>query len=78
VPREDVIRLLAQVVEVLSERLCRVELSNGHRMLAYVGGRHRSLALLKSVRPGGRITIEVSPFDFSKGRIVAEEQVNNF
>ena len=71
-PREDAIRLVAKVIEVLSERLCRVELSNGHRMLAHTSGRPR--VSLAAVEPGSSLRIEVSPFDFSKGRIISEER----
>ena len=71
-PREDAIRLVANVVEVLGERLCRVELSNGHRLLAYAAGRNR--LALTSVGPGSRLQIELSPFDFSRGRIISEER----
>lgn len=77
-PREDAIRLVANVVEVLGERLCRVELSNGHRLLAYVSGRNR--LALTSVEPGSPlqiaqiVQIELSPFDFSRGRIISEER----
>jgi translation initiation factor IF-1 len=76
VPREDAIRLVASVVEVLSERLCRVELSNGHRLLAHVSGRGRlgQTPGLTMVQPGSRLQIELSPFDFSKGRIISEER----
>lgn len=71
-PREDAIRLVAQVVEVVGERLFRVKLSNGHLMLAYGPGRQRQE--LGLVRVGDRLDLEISPFDFSKGRIVSVEQ----
>lgn len=71
-PREDLVRLVARVVEVLGERLCRVELSNGHRLLAYARGRDRDW--MTAIGPGSRVQIEVSPFDFSKGRIVSERE----
>ena len=71
-PREDAIRLVARVVDVLSERLYRVELSNVHRLLAYASGRNRPV--LKAIGPGSRLQIELSPFDFSKGRIISEER----
>jgi len=49
----------------------RVELSNGHRILAYISGRIR----LQFIRflPGDRVTVEMSPFDLSKGCIVRRE-----
>lgn len=73
-PREDAIRLVGRVVEVISDRLCRVELGNGHRMLAHAGGRNRPS--LASLAVGSRLCIEVSPFDFSRGRVVSVEQVS--
>ena len=71
-PREDAIRLVAKVVEVLGERLFRVELSNGHRLLAFASGRNRMA--MTTVGPGSRLEIELSPFDFSRGRIISEER----
>ena len=71
-PREDAIRLVGRVVEVLGDRLFRVELKNGHRMLAHASRRQRER--LAVVSPGSELQIEVSPFDFSKGRIVPEKR----
>jgi translation initiation factor IF-1 len=59
-------------VEVLSHRTCRVELPNGHRVLAYVAGQPRlSLARLA---PGDKVRLEMSPYDLSEGRIIVETQ----
>ena len=68
-PGENVIRLKGTVVEVLKEaRLFRVELVNGHRLLGHVSKRrHEEAAELKL---GDKVNLEMSPFDFSKGRIV--------
>ena len=71
-PREDAICLVGRVVEVLSDRLFRVESKNGHRMLAHASARQR--AALAGLMPGSELKIEVSPFDFSKGRIVPDER----
>jgi len=61
------------VIEALQEaRLFRVELSNGHRLLGHVPGRSREAAA--ELKPGDRVNLEMSPFDFSKGRIVIEEK----
>jgi translation initiation factor IF-1 len=49
-----------------------VELSNGHRLLGHVPRRWQQVAL--ELRPGDRVSLEMSPFDFSKGRIVIEEK----
>ena len=74
-PGEDAIRLEGVVVEILKEaKLFRVELVNGHRLLGYISARwQREAAALK---PGHKVNLEMSPFDFSKGRIVLEERQN--
>ena len=70
---ENVIRLEGTVVEVLKEAtLFRVELVNGHRLLGHVSPRRRKEA--SELRPGEKVNLEMSPFDFSKGRIVLEEK----
>ncbi len=75
-PTEDGIQVEGAVVEALSERLYRVELSNGHRLLAHMprvpkgssaAKRHAGVAGMYAV--GQKVTVEMSPFDFSKGRI---------
>jgi len=74
VPGENVIRLEGTVIEVLREAtLFRVELVNGHRLLGHVSKRrHEEAAELK---PGDKVNLEMSSFDFSKGRIVWEEKI---
>jgi len=75
VPREDVIRLEGTVAEVLKDaRLFRVALVNGHRLLGHVSGRRRYEAA--ALKAGDKVNLEMSPFDFSKGRIVLEEKQN--
>ena len=72
-PGQDVIRLEGRVIETLQEaRLFRVELSNGHRLLGHVPRRGQQAAA--ELKPGDRVNLEMSPFDFSKGRIVVEEK----
>jgi translation initiation factor IF-1 len=60
------------VVEVLSDRTCRVELANGHRLLAFVTGKAR-MSFVR-MAPGDRVRLELSPFDLSEGRIIEETQ----
>jgi len=71
VPREGAIKVEGTIVEVLKETLFRVELSNRHRFLAYVGGK----AGAKRVRlsPGDKVIVEMSPYDLSKGRILLDQ-----
>ncbi len=70
--REDAIKVEGAVVEVLPNRTCRVELANGHRLVAYLTGKARlSFARLA---PGDKVTLELSPYDLSEGRIIVEEK----
>lgn len=64
----DRIRLEGKVVEAAPGRkFCRVELANGHRMLGFVAGKSAGSARFAI---GDQVILEVSPFDFSKGRII--------
>ena len=60
-------------MEVLKDNLLRVELPNRHRILAHIAGKAR----LKFVRlsPGAKITVEMSPYDLSKGCITEEQNI---
>ena len=65
--RENAIQVEGAVVEVLPNQTYRVELSNGHRLLAFVAGKARlSFARLA---PGEKVMLEMSPYDLSQGRI---------
>jgi translation initiation factor IF-1 len=68
--REDAIKVEGVVVEVMPNKTYRVELANGHRVLAFLTGKAR----LDFVRlaPGNRVKLEMSPYDLSEGRIVTE------
>ena len=67
-PGEDSIRLEGVVIDVLKEAtLFRVELVNGHRLLGHVSAKRRREAA--AIKPGDKVNLEMSPFDFSKGRI---------
>jgi translation initiation factor IF-1 len=59
-------------VAVLSDRTYRVELPNGHRLLAYVAG-HARLSFAR-LAPGDKVRLEMSPYDLSEGRIIVETQ----
>jgi len=67
-PKEEAIRLEAVVKEALPNAMFRVELENGHMVLAHVSGRMRTNFI--RILPGDRVTIEMSPYDLTKGRIV--------
>jgi translation initiation factor IF-1 len=68
--REGAIEVEGAIVEVLPNRTYRVELANGHRLLAYISGKAR----LSFVRlgAGDRVHLEMSPYDLSEGRIIVE------
>jgi translation initiation factor IF-1 len=73
VPGEIGIRLEGIVIGVLKEAtLFQVELVNGHRLHGYVSARRRPDAA--ALKPGDKVDLEMSAFDFSKGRIVLEQK----
>jgi translation initiation factor IF-1 len=69
--REDNLRLEAKVVEARPNAMFVCELENGHRILAHVSGKMR-MHFIK-ILPGDKVTVEMSPYDLSKGRIVYRE-----
>jgi translation initiation factor IF-1 len=69
--KEDALRLEAKVVEARPNATFVVELENGHRILAHVSGKMRMNYI--RILPGDRVTVEMSPYDLSKGRIVYRE-----
>lgn len=66
--KEEPIRVEAIVKEALPNATFRVELENGHQLLAHVSGKIRMHFI--RILAGDRVTVEVSPYDLSKGRIV--------
>ncbi|AMM40264.1 Translation initiation factor IF-1 [Candidatus Desulfofervidus auxilii] len=67
-PKEEAIEVEGRVVEALPNAMFRVELDNGHRVLAHIAGKLR-MHFIK-VLPGDRVKVELSPYDLSRGRIV--------
>ena len=65
---KDVIRLDGVVKELLPNTMFRVELANKHVVLAHISGKMR-LNFIR-IRPGDTVTLEMSPYDLTKGRIV--------
>ena len=65
---KDVIRVEGKVVEALPNAVFRVELDNGHKVMAHVSGRMRMHFI--RILPGDQVTVELSPYDLAKGRIV--------
>ena len=66
--RNDTIRLQAKVTEALPNAMFKVELENGHGILAHVSGKMRMNFI--RILPGDTVTVEMSPYDLNKGRIV--------
>ncbi len=72
--RESAIEAEGAIVEVLPNRTYRVELANGHRLLAFVAGKAgQGLARLAL---GEKVRLELSPYDLSVGRIIVKTQTN--
>ncbi len=65
--KEDLIETQGTIVETLPNAMFRVELENGHRVLAHISGRIR-MHYIKII-PGDKVKIELSPYDLTKGRI---------
>ena len=65
--KEEVIEVEGTVVETLPNAMFRVELEGGHRLLAHISGKMRMHCI--KILPGDRVTVEVSPYDWSRGRI---------
>jgi translation initiation factor IF-1 len=65
--KEDAIEVEGTVVEPLPNAMFRVELDNGHRVLAHVSGKMRMNFF--RILPGDRVKVELSPYDLTRGRI---------
>jgi len=66
--KKDTIRLQAKVNEALPNAVFKVELENGHKILAHVSGKMRMHFI--RILPGDTVTVEMSPYDLNRGRIV--------
>lgn len=67
-PKEDAIEVEGTVIETLPNAMFRVELENGHKILAHVSGKMRMHFI--RILPGDKVTIELSPYDLTRGRII--------
>lgn len=65
--KEDIIEVEGTVIETLPNAMFRVELPNGHRVLAHISGKMRMHFI--RILPGDKVTVELSPYDLSRGRI---------
>ena len=66
-PKEELLQLDGQVVDVLPNAMFRVKLENGHVLLATINGTMRKNNI--NVSMNDRVTVEISPYDLNKGRI---------
>jgi len=65
--KEESIQVEGTVAEALPNAMFRVELENGHRVLAHVSGKMRMYFI--KILPGDKVTVEISPYDLNRGRI---------
>ena len=67
VPKEDAIEIQGTVNETLPNAMFRVSLDNGHKILAHISGKMRMHFI--RILPGDKVTVELSPYDLTRGRI---------
>lgn len=70
--KEEAIEVEGKVIETLPNAMFRVELENGHRVLAHISGKMR-MHYIKII-PGDKVSLELSPYDLTRGRIVYRDQ----
>lgn len=70
--KEEAIEVEGTVVEPLPNAMFRVELENGHNVLAHISGKMRMHYI--KILPGDTVTVELSPYDLSRGRIVYRQK----
>lgn len=66
-PKGDTIEVKGTVIEALPNAMFRVELENGHKVLAHISGKIRINFI--RILPGDSVTVELSPYDLTRGRI---------
>ena len=70
--KDDLIETEGEVIETLPNALFRVKLANGHKVLAHISGKMRMHYI--KILPGDRVTVQFSPYDLNRGRIVYREK----
>ncbi len=66
--KEETIQVEGKVIEPLPNAMFKVELENGHQVLAHVSGKMRMHFI--RILPGDKVTVELSPYDLNRGRII--------
>ena len=70
--KEDLVEFTGSVMEVLPNSMFRVELENGHKILAHTSGKMKKNRI--KVLAGDKVTVEMTPYDLDKGRIIFREK----
>ncbi|MDQ6982536.1 MAG: translation initiation factor IF-1 [Mariprofundus sp.] len=70
--KEDIIEMSGEVVEKLPNAMFKVKLENGHELLCTISGKMRKYYI--RILPGDNVTVEISPYDLSRGRISYREK----
>ncbi len=70
--KDGYIEMMGEVIDTLPNTTFRVQLENGHKVIAHISGRIRKHYI--RILTGDKVRVEVSPYDLSKGRIVYREQ----
>lgn len=65
--KKNVIEVTGKIIETLPNAMFRVELENGHKVLAHISGKMRMHYI--RILPGDEVTVELSPYDLTRGRI---------
>ena len=71
-PKEGAIEVMGTVLETLPNAMFRVQLENGHKVLAHISGKMRMHYI--KILPGDKVKIELSPYDLARGRIIFRER----
>lgn len=71
-PKGEAIEVEGKVLESLPNATFRVELDNGHRVLAHISGKMRMHYI--KILPGDKVTVELSPYDLTRGRITYRQK----
>ena len=71
-PKDDSIEVTGSVLETLPNAMFRVQLDNGHKVLAHTSGKMRMHYI--KILPGDKVRVELSPYDLARGRIIYRER----
>lgn len=71
-PKGEAIEVTGAVLESLPNAMFRVQLDNGHKVLAHISGKMRMHYI--KILPGDKVTVELSPYDLSRGRITYRQK----